>query len=723
MQDKDTLRNLLISAGVFFLVLWALPNMLPTPSPRPEPSSAPGEAGGMAEPSGTPDGGPAQPIDAGGRAEAAPADTPAATIAEQAGDRFVPIEADREQTLEMGSAPANGLDPDAPPSPYRMRLILSNVGASIESATVTDHAEELGSDERYTLLSPIDTEDGMRFRSLAVEQVTIDNSEVVLDDKRWYVGPVTSYQSGAEQGQRIEFWIEIHENDVPAIKLTRSFALPQQAKELHRHDLRSTISVENLSQQPHEIIVTYRGGVGIRRIPNARMDDRYVDCGVFDGTRVVGSRQAQSKVSGNAGGVFELFSPRAAPNARFSWAATANTYFTATIAPLTRDGKDNSAQLESVEAKDLDGSPTTADDVTLSLVTQRGPLAAGATTSYPADIYLGEKDGDAFRTVEQYNRRNYYFQISKSFSVCTFGFLIELMIWLLNTIYFVARDYGLAIIVLVLIVRTILHPITKKGQVNMVRMQQRMGEFAPKVEELKKKFGNDKARLQQETMKLYREHGINPATQMLTCLPMFLQLPIWVALFLSLSNNIQLRHQPFVLFPWVHDLTAPDALFTFPSPITIPLVGWELPAFNLLPILVAVFMYISQKLQPKPKPNPNATDQQRQQQEMMQKMMPLMSIMMLVFFYKMPSGLNLYIMFSSIFGAIEQYRIRKHVKEKETPGLATGRVQKPKPPKPKRPGGITIFERLHAHFDKLRKAAEEAQKAQPRRPEKGKSKR
>jgi YidC/Oxa1 family membrane protein insertase len=239
------------------------------------------------------------------------------------------------------------------------------------------------------------------------------------------------------------------------------------------------------------------------------------------------------------------------------------------------------------------------------------------------------------------------------------------------------------------------------------------------VEELKKKFGNDKSRLQQETMKLYREHGINPATQMLTCLPMFLQLPIWIALFLSLSNNIQLRHQPFVLFPWVNDLTAPDALFTFPSPIVIPLLGWEIPTFNLLPILVALFIYLQQKLQPKPKPNPNASEQQRAQQEMMQKMMPLMSIMMLVFFYKMPSGLNLYIMFSSLFGAIEQHRIRKHVKEKETPGSATGPAPKPKPPTPKGPARMTVFEKLHARFERLRKAAEEAQKAQPRRPDKG----
>jgi YidC/Oxa1 family membrane protein insertase len=280
------------------------------------------------------------------------------------------------------------------------------------------------------------------------------------------------------------------------------------------------------------------------------------------------------------------------------------------------------------------------------------------------------------------------------------------MILLLNGLFFVFHDFGIAIIFLVLIVRLILHPITKKGQVNMVRMQKQMGEFAPKVEELKKKYGNDKARIQQETMKLYREHGINPAGQMMGCIPLFIQMPVWFALFLSLSNNILMRHQPFH-FTWIHDLTAQDALIAFSTPLVIPGVGWELTSFNLLPPLVAVFMYVQTKTQPRPKPNPNATDQQRQQQEMMQKMMPMMSIMMLFFFYKMPAGLNLYIMCSSMFGWIEQIRIRKHIKKQEDDGT----FGKPPPPKDD-PGGGPAKPRGPSWLQRLQKAAAEAQKTQ-----------
>jgi YidC/Oxa1 family membrane protein insertase len=718
MDNRDNLRNIAIAGAVFFVILWVWPMLLPPP-PRPASTPLAQDVADTTAPPGSSVGVSPGPRRAEAETIGPPAETGSPPPAAEPHRGFSVLEADGEQTLEMGSAPANGMDGESSSSPYRMRLGLSNVGASVESATMTDHAEELGSDARYRLLSLVERDDGSRYRSLAIDKIIVDDEELRLDDKRWHTAGVKTYQTGGERGERVEFRIEIQHDGQPALELTRTFKLPRQEKIFGRHDLSSTLTVENLSKQSHRVIVAYHGGLGVRRMPAARMDDRFADCGIFDGARVVGSRKNQSAVSKNAGQIVDLYKPsRAEPNLRLAWAATANTYFTATIAPLNRDGTDNATYLAAVSTVDLDGSPFTDDDVTVRFVTRAEQVAPGALLRYPADIYLGEKDGDAFRSVEVYGRRNYYFQISQGFGWCTFSFLVELMIWLLNGLFWIARDYGVAIIILVLIVRTLLHPITKKGQVNMVRMQQRMGEFAPKIEELKKKFGNDKARLQQETMKLYRDHGINPATQMLTCLPMFLQMPIWVALFLSLSNNIQLRHQGCFLLWWVDDLTAPDALIPFSSPIIVPWLGWAIPAFNLLPILVAVFMYIQQKLQPKPKPNPNMSDQQRQQQEMMQKMMPMMSIMMLFIFYQMPSGLNLYIMFSSLFGAIEQHRIRKHIKDREAAGTLhkPARTDAASTPTHARPG-------KRSWFQKLQKMAEDAQSTQARRPAKSKSRR
>jgi YidC/Oxa1 family membrane protein insertase len=215
-------------------------------------------------------------------------------------------------------------------------------------------------------------------------------------------------------------------------------------------------------------------------------------------------------------------------------------------------------------------------------------------------------------------------------------------------------------------------------------------------------------------MKLYREHGINPAGQLFTCLPMVIQMPIWIALFLSLSNNILMRHEPaFFGLLWIDDLTAQDALYTFATPLVVPGVGWHIVSFNLLPLLVAVFMYLQQKTQPKAPPNPNATPEQRSQQEMMQKMMPMMSIMMLFIFYNMPAGLNLYIMCSSLFGWIEQKRIRAHIKEQED----NGTFDKPSGGED---GGGGLMSKLAGRkkdgspgwLQKIQDAAEKAQKTQ-----------
>ncbi|MFQ5591015.1 MAG: YidC/Oxa1 family membrane protein insertase [Phycisphaerae bacterium] len=708
MDRQDTLRNLLISLGVFAAVMMIGPHLLP-----PLPPKEPGVGNAL---SGTDAATPGPPV-ATPEGSPEPETPPRHSGTPEAGryidsdlSEFSVVEAPEEEIRALGAKSDDGKNATGGSSDYRMHLVLSNVGASIESATMSDHAEAIDNPQRYLLLAPVRRDNGTLYRSLAIERISIDDVALTLYDKRWNVGPVTTRETaGREEAEQVVYWIEIRHNDRPALRITRTLTLPRQSRESGRHDVESDLRIENLSPEPHQVLVTYRGGLGIRQA-NQRMDDRYVDWGIRSGGFVNGSRKAQAKIAGGAGTPHELFSASASdPSLRFSWAATANTYFTCTIAPLNRNLDGEADYITSVAAFDLDGSNLTHDDVTVRFVSRPETVAPGSALSYPAAIYLGEKDARTFKTEQDYRNRNYYFQISSGFGMCTFTVLVELMIWLLNGLFYVVRDFGVAIIILVLLVRALLHPITKKGQVNMVRMQHRMQELAPKIEEIKKKYANDKARMNQEMMKL----NINPAGQIITCLPMMIQMPIWVALYLSLSNNILMRHESCVFLPWIHDLTAPDALFTFSSHLVIPIVGWTIDSFNLLPLLVAVFMYTQQKLQPKPAPNPNMTDQQRQQQEMMQKMMPLMSIMMLLIFYKMPAGLNLYIMSSSLFGTIEQKRIRAHIKEQEAAGTLL------KPAERQATGGATKRS-TPSLFQKLQAMAENAQKAQPQRPRTGK---
>ena len=182
-------------------------------------------------------------------------------------------------------------------------------------------------------------------------------------------------------------------------------------------------------------------------------------------------------------------------------------------------------------------------------------------------------------------------------------------------------------------------------------------------------------------MALYKEQGASP---IIGFLPMIVQMPIWIALYSAIYASIALRGAPFLPF-WITDLSAPDALVRFAT-ITIPLVGWKVDSLNLLPILMGLAFYLQQKLMPK-QATAAASPQVAQQQKMMMVMMPLLFPLML---YKAPSGLNLYIMASTFAGVIEQYVIRKHIREKEeaeSKGLVavtskTGGKVKKKKPKP-----------------------------------------
>ena len=126
----------------------------------------------------------------------------------------------------------------------------------------------------------------------------------------------------------------------------------------------------------------------------------------------------------------------------------------------------------------------------------------------------------------------------------------------------------------------------------------KMSKMAPKVEEIKRKYAGNKEEIQKRTMEIYKEQG---ATPILGCLPMMLQMPIWIALFTAVDANVALRHTG--LFPaswhWLTDLSAPDRLIPFSwfgitDPIQIPLIG-GIDAFNLLPILLCIAMFLQTK--------------------------------------------------------------------------------------------------------------------------------
>ncbi len=311
-------------------------------------------------------------------------------------------------------------------------------------------------------------------------------------------------------------------------------------------------------------------------------------------------------------------------------------------------------------------------------------------------IYAGPRDARFLRDVGANHAiglsETVRFRLTEGFC----GFLT--FQWLANALFaflaflhgHVTFDWAASIIVLVLAVRLVLHPLTKKSQVSMMRFGKQMQAIQPELEKVKAKYPGDKEKLSQETMRLYKEKGINPANA-LGCLPMFLQMPIWSALYAMLYYAFPLRHEPgfWGVFQNIHfgghawqflgDLSSSDRFITlFPDDgkhiFKLIFVQFDYSSVNLLPILMTVVMYFNMKYTQ----TPAATDEQKTQQTIMKVMTLVMFPLML---YSAPCGLTLYITASTLAGIVDSWIVRRHVKEMENNGtlLAKAPKEAPKP--------------------------------------------
>ena len=213
-----------------------------------------------------------------------------------------------------------------------------------------------------------------------------------------------------------------------------------------------------------------------------------------------------------------------------------------------------------------------------------------------------------------------------------YGFLWMIskpLFWLLLQIQSIVSNWGVAIIVITLIVKGGMYPLTKAQYTSMAKMR----ELAPKMAQLKERFGDDRQKMSQATMEMYRKEKVNPAGG---CLPLLLQMPIFLALYWVFLESVELRHAPFMF--WIQDLSAMDPYY-------------------VLPVLMGISMYVMQKMQP-------MTVQDPMQQKIMQYMPVVFSIFMAWF----PSGLVLYWFISNmisiaqmkvIFSGIEKKKLAK----------------------------------------------------------------
>ena len=248
-------------------------------------------------------------------------------------------------------------------------------------------------------------------------------------------------------------------------------------------------------------------------------------------------------------------------------------------------------------------------------------IDAGQQGNTSAIFYVGPKDQEVLEKIAP----NLDLTIDYGF----LWMISQPLFWLLLTIQSFVTNWGVAIIIITLIVKGGMYPLTKAQYTSMAKMR----ELAPKMAQLKERFGDDRQKMSQATMEMYRKEKVNPAGG---CLPLLLQMPIFLALYWVFLESVELRHAPFVF--WIQDLSAMDPYY-------------------VLPVLMGISMFVMQKMQP-------MTIQDPMQQKIMQYMPVVFSIFMAWF----PSGLVLYWFVSNmisiaqmkvIFSGIEKKKLEK----------------------------------------------------------------
>jgi YidC/Oxa1 family membrane protein insertase len=293
---------------------------------------------------------------------------------------------------------------------------------------------------------------------------------------------------------------------------------------------------------------------------------------------------------------------------RTDWLAVKNKFFAQILVP--EGGAPGfrlvaHRQVLSSEQPGLPGSWASApmlDAVAATLVMDPVEAGAGATVSRKLSYYVGPKEYSRIESLG--NRMVEVMEFGMLRSVCW------LLLVCLKGIYSALPNYGVAIILLTVLIRLIFWPVTHKSTESMRRMQ----EIQPRIAALREKYKDKPQKIQEETMKLYKEHKVNPLGG---CLPMLIQIPVFIALFNVLRSAVELRYAGFL---WVTDLSEPEGLFAGVLPI----------ALNILPIIMTATSIWQSHL------TPSGGDPAQQ------KMMLLMPIMMLFIFYNMPAALVLY---------------------------------------------------------------------------------
>ncbi len=241
----------------------------------------------------------------------------------------------------------------------------------------------------------------------------------------------------------------------------------------------------------------------------------------------------------------------------------------------------------------------------------------GSTVSYDARLYLGPKEQDRLAAVAT--------DLELTVDYGILSFIAKPLFWLLDKIHDFIGNWGWSIVILTLLIKLVFFKLSETSYRSMARMR----KMQPKMQQLKERFGDDRQKLNQALMELYKKEKINPLGG---CLPILIQIPVFIALYWMLLESVELRHADFML--WINDLSSPDP-------------------FYVLPILMGLSMLLQQRLNPAP------------MDPVQQKIMTFLPIVFTAFFLLFPAGLVLYWVTNNVISIAQQWVITRRIEAGE----------------------------------------------------------
>lgn len=643
----------------------------------------------------------------------------------------------------LGSLDAPGTNPNAP----MLRIEFDDFGAGVRELRLADHYESVKNDQNVLVQTAVE-HNGVRLVPFAARWLTINGERVSLT--RDEAGPVWR-QKAADKPGSFEAII-LDASGTPIARVEREYVLRPRS-----HVVELAQRVVNLSALPITVSFVTYGPADLPQAPGGYGGDKrkvrfgYLRNATQDPSRrhpasnefIIPHATALGKAEN---GLYEPVAPQW-PNEvsrengfELAWAGMTNRYFAVAASPWFVGDPPTPMALTEYAAVDrvmlgnaisvpdpatgstrtkvsrIDARGMTEPEMALRMTSAARTLSPGGVADLGFAIYAGPLSKVEIARDPVADAANLgglvVFNFGGLCGPCTFPFVTSTLHSLLLFFHdYLTRDWALAIALLVVCVRTVLHPLTRWSQIKMQRFAKQMQAMAPKQKLIQERYGSDRQKLQQEMGKLWREEGVSPLG-MVGCLPMFLVTPVWIALYATLYFSVELRHEPAFYgvvqklvpnFPnvmgwFLSDLSEPDRFIRFASSITIPMIG-EVSSINVLPLILGAVFFVHQKyLTP-----PSAT-QLTPEQEMQQKMVKWLSVIMFpVFMYGAPAGLSIYFIVNSTLAIFENKWIRAHAEKHGL--LEVGKAKSAK----KKEG---FFARLQRAAEERAKLVEQARKQQ-----------